>query len=76
MYNTSLNHLCLADVIFIYATDNDMADNGIIVIDGSQISSTGSISIYSDIQLKGDATITTSKCIASYNSSKIIIDLT
>lgn len=48
----------------------------IIVIDDSHISSTGTISIYTDIILIGDTTISTTKCISAFNNSQVIIDLT
>lgn len=47
-----------------------------IVIDNVEISSTGTISIYTDIKLEGNSKIRTSKCISAYNNSQIIVDLT
>lgn len=66
-------HSYEGDVVFI---DTKEDSDNTIVIEGSKISSTGTISIYSDIVLEGDTTITSSKCISAYNNSRIIIDLT
>lgn len=60
----------------IFIDSNEDGSNNVIVIDESKISATGTITIYTDILLRGDSTITTSKCISSFNDSQIIIDLT
>lgn len=64
--------LILGDIIILDSNNDDT----VVILDGSKITSTGTVSIYTDIILQGDATITSSKCISTYNNSNIVIDLT
>lgn len=80
--NDNISNTTIVEGIFyiLYSFIGDIEfvdnDNNIIVIDGSNIESTGSISIYSTLVLTGNATLTSSECISSFNESQIIIDLT